>query len=148
LGLLLLGAAAPRAFAAANIPGIGEVGAGIGVIGGAVFWGYGVWWIGMAILMTARYVSEGMPFNLGWWAFTFPLGVFSIASLALARQTDLHFLTAIGAALVACLAVAWTVVAARTLHGVWYRYLFVSPCLVHPSIRADLKSVATTHDPS
>src|SRR5262249_30681285 len=71
LGLLLLGAAAPRAFTAAGIPGIGEVGAGIGVIGGAVFWGYGMWWIGMAILMTARYVSEGMPFNLGWWAFTF-----------------------------------------------------------------------------
>ena len=118
LGLLLLGAAAPRAFTAAGIPGIGEVGAGIGVIGGAVFWGYGIWWIGMAILMTARYVSEGMPFNLGWWAFTFPLGVYSIASLALARQTDLPFLTAIGAALVACLAVVWAVVTARTLHGV------------------------------
>ena len=148
LGLLLLGAAAPRAFTAAGIPGVGEVGAGIGVIGGAVFWGYGLWWIGVAMLMTARYVSEGMPFNLGWWAFTFPLGVYSIASLALARQTDLCFLTAIGTALVACLAVAWTVVAARTLHGVWYRYLFVSPCLAHGSIRADLKSVATRHDPS
>ena len=148
LGLLLLGAAAPRAFTAAGIPGIGDVGAGIGVIGGAVFWGYGMWWIGMAILMTARYVSEGMPFNLGWWAFTFPLGVYSIASLALARQTDLHFLTAIGAALVACLAAVWAVVAACTLHGVWYRYLFVAPCLTHGSMRADVKSVATTHDPS
>jgi hypothetical protein len=64
------------------------------------------------------------------------------------RQTDLPFLTAIGTALVCCLAVVWAVVAARTLHGVWYRYLFVSPCLTQSSIRADLKSdVATTHDP-
>jgi C4-dicarboxylate transporter/malic acid transport protein len=138
LGLLVLGAAAPGAFAAAGIPGIGEVAAGIGVIGGAVLWGYGMWWVGMAILMTARYISDGMPFNLGWWAFTFPLGVYSVASLALARQTHLAFLTAVGAALVACLAMVWVAVSVRTLHGVWYRYLFVSPCLVRGSIPADL----------
>jgi tellurite resistance protein TehA-like permease len=41
LGLLLLGADAPRAFAAAGVTGVGEIAAGIGVIGGALLWGYG-----------------------------------------------------------------------------------------------------------
>jgi C4-dicarboxylate transporter/malic acid transport protein len=78
LGLLLLGADAPHAFAVAGIPGVGEVAAGIGVVGGAVLWGYGLWWLFMAVLTTARYITEGMPFNLGWWGFTFPLGVYSV----------------------------------------------------------------------
>jgi C4-dicarboxylate transporter/malic acid transport protein len=134
LGLLLLGADAPHAFAAAGIPGVGEVAAGIGVIGGAVLWGYGMWWVGLATLTTVRYLKEGMPFNLGWWAFTFPLGVYSVASLALARQTHLAFLAGIGGLLVACLAFIWVVVAVRTLHTVWHRYRFVSPCLTRGQI--------------
>jgi len=142
LGLLLLGADAPHVFAAAGIPGVGEVAAGIGVVGGVVLWGYGVWWVGIALLTTARYLSEEMPFNLGWWAFTFPLGVYSIASLALGREIHLAFLTAIGGLLVACLALVWVVVATRTIHGVWHRYLFVSPCLMAGSVLADMKADA------
>lgn len=138
LGLLLLGADAPHAFAAAGIPGVGEVAAGIDVVTGAVLWGYGLWWLLMAVLTTARYISEGMPFNLGWWGLTFPLGVYSVATLALARQTHLTCLTATGAVLVICLALVWLAVAARTLHGAWHRYLFVSPCLIRGSIPADL----------
>ena len=56
-GLLLLGADAPHVFAAAGIPGVGEVAAGIGVVGGVALWGYGVWWVGIALLTTARYLS-------------------------------------------------------------------------------------------
>jgi C4-dicarboxylate transporter/malic acid transport protein len=138
LGLLLLGADAPHAFAAAGIAGVGEIAAGIGVVGGTALWGYGLWWMGMAVLTTARYIRDGMPFNLGWWAFTFPLGVFAVASLTLARQTHLAFLTVFGGTLVACLALVWVVVAARTLHGAWHRYLLVSP-----SLAADPKADAT-----
>jgi C4-dicarboxylate transporter/malic acid transport protein len=130
LGLMLLGGDGPQVFAAAGIPGIGDIAAGIGVIGGAALWGYGLWWLGMATLTTARYIGERMPFNLGWWAFTFPLGIYSVASLTLARQTHLAFLTDIGGLLVACLGVVWVLVAARTLHGAWHRYLFVAPYLV------------------
>jgi tellurite resistance protein TehA-like permease len=81
-----------------------------------------------------------MPFNLGWWGFTFPLGVYAVATLTLARQTHLEFLTAIGTGLVIRLAVLWTVIAARTLHGAWHRYLFVSPCLIRGAIPGDLEA--------
>src|SRR5271168_756750 len=61
LGLLLLGAEAPQVFNAAGIAGVGEVAAGLGLIGGAIFWGYGAWWLLIAVLTTARYVRQGMP---------------------------------------------------------------------------------------
>jgi tellurite resistance protein TehA-like permease len=142
LGLLLLGADAPHAFGELKIAGMGEVAAGIGVIGGAALWGFGMWWLLMAAMTTARYLRHGMPFNLGWWGFTFPLGVYSLATLALARQTGLEFLTAVGGGLVICLAIIWVTVAARTVHGVWHRYLFVSPCLNKGSIPEDLEADA------
>jgi C4-dicarboxylate transporter/malic acid transport protein len=142
LGLLLLGADAPGVFTAAGIPGVGEIAAGIGMIGGAILWGYGAWWLLLALLMTVGYLRQGMPFNIGWWGFTFPIGVYAVATLALARQTHLGFLTAIGSGLVVCLTLLWLVIAARTLHGVWYRYLFVSPCLMRGSIPGDLESDA------
>jgi C4-dicarboxylate transporter/malic acid transport protein len=137
LGLLLLGGDAPAIFAAAgpaglDLAGIGAVAMGIGVIGGAMLWGYGGWWLLLSLLTTARYLRHGLPFNLGWWAFTFPLGVYTVATLVLGRQTGLGFVTAIGGVLVVCLAVLWTIVSARTLRGAWSRRLFVSPCLAPP----------------
>jgi C4-dicarboxylate transporter/malic acid transport protein len=137
LGLLLLGGDATQTFAAAGLAGIGQVAAGIGTIGGAVLWGYGLWWLALAAMMTVRYMREGMPFNLGWWAFTFPLGVYAVGTLALGRATHLGFLFAIGGGLIVCLGAFWVIVAARTLHGAWQGYLFVSPCLIKGSIPAD-----------
>jgi len=143
LGLLLLGADAPHAFAAAGLAEIGQVAAGIGVIGGAMLWGYGLWWLALAVLMTVRYIREGMPFNLGWWGFTFPLGVYAVGTLALARATHLDFLFAVGGVLIVCLVGFWLVVAARTLHGAWHGYLFVSPCLATGAIPADFAPALT-----
>ncbi|MFG1404299.1 TDT family transporter [Xanthobacter sediminis] len=130
LGLLLLGGNGPALFAARDVPILGEVGLGIGIIGGTILWGYGAWWLMLAILKTLRYTREGMPFNIGWWAFTFPLGVYSLATLALARATHLVFFHVAGGVLIVCLAGFWLLVMSRTLHGAWRGYLFFSPCLV------------------
>jgi tellurite resistance protein TehA-like permease len=70
-----------------------------------------------------------MPFNLGWWGFTFPLGVYSLSTLALARMTQLTFFWVTGDILIACLAAFWAIVAARTAHGAWRGTLFACPCL-------------------
>jgi C4-dicarboxylate transporter/malic acid transport protein len=143
LGLLLLGADAPRVFTQVGLPGVGEVAQGIGIVGGAMLWGYGIWWLMLAVLTTVRTMRQhGMPFNLGWWALTFPLGVYSVATLALARQTHLGFILAIGGVLVLCLAMLWVMVATRTLQGAWRRTLFVSPCLVRGSIPQDFESTS------
>ncbi|MHC8408207.1 TDT family transporter [Pseudomonas sp. TMB3-21] len=129
LGMLLLGADAPAIFAANGLPGIGEMAAGLGLIGGILLWGFGLWWMLIALLITVRYLRAGIPFNLGWWGFIFPLGVYALATLKLASTLQLTFFTVFGCVLVALLAVMWLIVARRTVQGAWRGELFVSPCL-------------------
>nr|BFD43655.1 TDT family transporter [Pseudomonas sp. FFPRI_1] len=129
LGMLVLGADAPAIFAANGLPGMGEIAAGLGLVAGLTLWGFGLWWMLMAVLITLRYLREGIPFNLGWWGFTFPLGVYSLATLKLGSILHLGFFSVFGAVLVAALAVLWLIVAKRTVQGAYKGELFVSPCI-------------------
>lgn len=130
LGLLLLGQNAPAVFAATGMPDIGITAKGLGIIGGTILWGYGIWWLLLAVAVTERHLREGMPFNIGWWAFTFPLGVFALATLNLAAQTHLEFIRIIGAILVGMLTLFWIIVSFLTILGTWTGKLFFSPCLI------------------
>ena len=117
-------------FAANGLASIGEVAFGLGALGGLILWGYGVWWLSLAILETVRYLRGGLPFNLGWWGFTFPLAVYTLATFALGRVTGLSLFSFVGAKLAMCLAIFWAIVASRTLRGAWSTTLFVAPCLM------------------
>ncbi|KAE9658159.1 C4-dicarboxylate ABC transporter [Pseudomonas sp. PB105] len=129
LGMLLLGGDAPAIFAANGLPGVGEIANGIGLIAGVTLWGFGLWWMLIAVLITLRYLRAGIPFNLGWWGFTFPLGVYALATLKLANVLHLTFFYVFGSALVLALALMWLIVARRTVQGAYKGELFVSPCI-------------------
>ncbi|KPG78124.1 MULTISPECIES: TDT family transporter [Pseudomonas] len=129
LGMLLLGGEAPAIFAANGLPGVGEIASGLGLVAGVTLWGFGLWWMLMALLITVRYLRDGIPFNLGWWGFTFPLGVYSLATLKLASILSLTFFSVFGTALVILLAAMWLIVGKRTVQGAWRGELFVSPCI-------------------
>jgi len=129
LGMLVLGGDAPLIFAANGMPGVGEIASGLGLVAGITLWGFGLWWMLMALLITVRYLRAGIPFNLGWWGFTFPLGVYSLATLKLASTLNLTFFGVFGCVLVALLAVMWLIVGKRTVLGAWRGELFVSPCI-------------------
>ncbi|MGY2197784.1 TDT family transporter [Pseudomonas gingeri] len=129
LGMLVLGADSPAIFAANGLAGIGEIASGLGLVAGIILWGFGLWWMLMAVLITLRYLRRGIPFNLGWWGFTFPLGVYSLATLKLGSTLHLGFFSGFGLVLVALLAVLWLIVGSRTLRGAYKGELFVSPCL-------------------
>ncbi|MGI3745780.1 MAG: TDT family transporter [Janthinobacterium lividum] len=128
-GLIVLGADSPLIFNANGLPGVGEIASGLGLIGGVILWGVGVWWCLMALLITARYLRNGIPFNLGWWGFTFPLGVFALTTLKLGALLHLGFFAVLGSVLVAALSVLWLVIMKRTLNGAYKGELFVSPCI-------------------
>lgn len=129
LGMLVIGGDAPGVFAAAGMPEIGHIAQGVGFVAGILFWGCGLWWMLLATLITVRYFREGIPFNLGWWGFTFPLGVYTVATLKLSTLVDLAFFKGFGALLVVMLAAMWLLVAVKTVRGAWSGKLFVSPCL-------------------
>ena len=70
-----------------------------------------------------------MPFNLGWLGFTFPLGVFDLATFEVLRLTGLRFFAGVGVLLAVLLAAIWLLVLQRTLRGLWHGELFRAPCL-------------------
>lgn len=125
LALLLLGHAAPGILPA----DAGQVAQGLGLIGGLLLWGYGCWWLLMAVAMTLTYLRHGLPFNLGWWGFIFPLGVFAAASFALGAQTGVALFGQLAIALTMLVGALWLVVSLRTLAGALSGALFYSPCL-------------------
>nr|WP_314434038.1 TDT family transporter [uncultured Brevundimonas sp.] len=135
LGMLVLGQAAPAIFTAAGLGQYGDAARGIGLIGGLLLWAYGLWWAAMAVLITLRYLRQGLPFNLGWWGYTFPLGVFSVATLKLGALLPIPAFNLFGTALVGALLVLWLIVGARTVRGAWRGDLFVAPCLAEAAKR-------------
>lgn len=129
LGLITLGQAAPAILQANGLAGYGVVASGIGIIGGTLVWGYGLWWFGMATLITLRYARQGISFNLGCWGYTFPLGVFTMATLKLGALLPIGAITGFGQLLGGLLVLCWIVVAAKTVQGAWRGDLFAAPCL-------------------
>jgi tellurite resistance protein TehA-like permease len=93
-------------------------------------WGYGTWWAVVAILTTLHHARTEIPFNMGWWGLTFPLGVYTAASYALGRVLAAPFFTDAGAVCTLLLLILWSVVAVRTAHGIWHGHIFHAPCLV------------------
>lgn len=131
LGMLMLGAASPDVFALHGLAGVGEVAQGIGIIAGLLLWSFGAWWLLLATLITIRYFRAGVPFNLGWWGYTFPLGVFALATFRLGTTLDLTIFAVVGTVLAVALAGMWALVASKTAMGAWRGHLFVSPCIAN-----------------
>lgn len=135
LGLLTLGQAAPQAWQGTPLAGMAELALQLGQIGGLALWGAGLWWLVAASLFTHHYIRRELPFNLGWWGFTFPLGVFNLATLALYRQFEVELFGLFGVILAVKLALIWQLVLRRTLRGLWHGELFRAPCLVAQACR-------------
>lgn len=129
LGMLVIGGDAPATFAAAGLSEVGLIAQSVGLVTGILFWGCGLWWMLLALLITVRYFREGIPFNLGWWGFTFPLGVYTVTTLKLSTLIDLAFFKGFGAVLIVMLAGMWLLVSMKTVRGTWKGTLFVSPCI-------------------
>ena len=91
----------------------------LSLLAGTALWGFGAWWLGAATVLLVRYLRRGpLPFGLGWWGFTFPLGAFTAATLALAQGWGSSALKDLGAALFVVLVGFWLVVAGRTAWAV------------------------------
>ena len=119
LGPVGVGCVAPLSLAALSAPYMGEAAGAVGslsLIGGTALWGFGLFWRALATSLLIRYTrTGGVPFHLGWWAFTFPLGAYTVATITLARAWQSSMIEAFGALLSIALAAFWVVVTSRTL---------------------------------
>jgi C4-dicarboxylate transporter/malic acid transport protein len=131
LGLITLGESAAKAFAGTTLQPVAMIAQSLGVVGGLLLWGAGLWWLASAALFMWRYRHEGLPFNLGWWGFTFPIGVYTLATFNLARVTGFHGFAHIGVVFAVVLDLLWAVVLTRTIRGLMFERLFHAPCLAH-----------------
>ena len=129
LALLVLGHQAPTLMASLGLTQLGQLFQQAGILASLILLGFGLWWLGIAVLTTLYHAKQDLPFNLGWWGLTFPLGVYTLAILTLAQQLNLAFLYAVGYAFAAILMLLWSLVATKTAHGFYQGHLFFSPCL-------------------
>lgn len=129
MAMITLGAADLHAFQGTDLLEMAHFGQMAGLFVALVLWGFGIWWMVMAIAFTLRYLNEGLPFNMGWWGFTFPLGVYNSATYLLAKETGYFIFLPLGALFTIALAFFWGLVTYQSFTGMWTGRLFRAPCL-------------------
>jgi len=115
LGQSIAGFIALGTVASAAWPALGHGLFIAGLAYGVVVWGFGTYWFAMAGAVTLRAIARAMPFTLGWWAFTFPVGTMTAGTYALYGITRAPIFLGFGALYLALLAIFWTIVVAHSL---------------------------------
>lgn len=129
LALLFLGQQAPTVLAVIGLEQVGEFFQYSGILVSLILLGFALWWLGIAILTTLSHIQTGLPFNLGWWGLTFPLGVLSLAIFNLAEALQMDVIYSIGYVFASVLLLLWSIVVVKTIKGFYQGHLFFSPCL-------------------
>lgn len=91
-----------------------------------IFWGFGIVWLFFALASISR---SKFPFNMGWWGFTFPLGVYTTSTLTMGTELPSGFFRVVGTVFGICVILLWLIVAAGTLRFSLKGALFEAPCL-------------------
>jgi tellurite resistance protein TehA-like permease len=134
--MVQLGAAGQRLFGDKYFPGLGSVVHGIGLVLAFLLWGYGFWYLIIAILSVATtHKKQGIPFNMGWWGLTFPIGVYTAGTFAIGDTLDSMAFHVFGAILTVVLVIIWLSIMAKTIVGAWSGEMFSAPCLTPVVLR-------------
>lgn len=71
----------------------GEILYVVGWLTAVIMWGFAVVWLFFALASISR---SKFPFNMGWWGFTFPLGVFAVSTTTLGKEIPSTFFDVLG----------------------------------------------------
>lgn len=130
-GIMQLGKIAsevfPRQHSLPAVKNAGEILYVLGFLIGIIMWGFGLVWLTIAAA-TISY-SKRFPFNMGWWGFTFPLGVFAVATTTLGSELPSAFYRVLGTIFSLVVTVLWIVVSIGTVVATCTRNTFAAPCL-------------------
>ncbi|OJD30796.1 sulfite transporter ssu1 [Diplodia corticola] len=147
-GIMQLGRVARDVFPVTGTLGGGGGGSGaaaagdvlyvVGWLAAVVMWGFGLVWLIWAVASVASVTKNSArprararlpPFNIGWWGFTFPLGVFAASTATMGEELPSRFFAVLGTALSCVVAALWVGVAAGTARRAWSGEMFFSPCV-------------------
>lgn len=98
----------------------------MGVLAALIMWGFGLVWLFFALASISR---NKFPFNLGWWGFTFPLGVFATATTTLAEELPSGFFKVLGTVFSLVVVLLWMGVSVGTVHQAFRGQLIFAPCI-------------------
>ena len=83
---------------------------------GLIFWGFGLWWLAMAVIMTLHYIRKlNLPYSLAWWAFIFPLGAYVSATHNVGMAFGIEVIDSLGFALYWLLLALWLITGVKTV---------------------------------
>lgn len=119
----------PRTELFHDLPIAGDMFYILGVFIALIMWGFGLTWLCFAL--ASIYKARPFPFNMGWWGFTFPLGVFAVSTIEFGVQMPSLFFKVLGTILSITVILLWCVVAIGTVRGAWDGRLFHAPCLAN-----------------
>lgn len=83
-------------------PMAGSIAYVVGVLVSLSMWSFGMIWLVFAL--ATIYHCSPFPFNMGWWGFTFPLGVHAANTMQLGIEMDVMFFKVFGTV---CTDFAW-----------------------------------------
>jgi tellurite resistance protein TehA-like permease len=75
-------------------PMAGQIAYVVGFFVGLIIWGFGLLWFFFALVSIYR--SRPLPFNMGWWGFTFPLGVYAACTIQIGTELNSIFFNVLG----------------------------------------------------
>jgi C4-dicarboxylate transporter/malic acid transport protein len=94
-------------------------------------WGFGIWIIGIIAIITFHQLRrEGIPFNLGWWAFVFPLAAYTICSQKIAFCFPSLLTFGYTLFLTVLLSLLWLYISINTVKGVVRGTFFIGKPIV------------------
>jgi len=132
-GLLQIAKVGRRVFAETDLAGVGGSGdivLVVSLVGGFMIWGLGLWWLlhGVACV-TIRMLAARLRFNMGFWGFIFPLGVFIAGTISLGDLLSSAFFSYLSVVLLGLLVVLYIAIALKTAAGAYNQTLLVAPCM-------------------
>jgi tellurite resistance protein TehA-like permease len=129
-GIMQLGTEAMRLFPLTDTlplaPEAGQLFYAIGLLLALVMWGFGLVWLFFALATISR---QRFPFNIGWWGFTFPLGVFTLSTNQIAKELPSELFKVLGTIFSVAVTMLWLLVTVRTFVKSMSGELFHAPCL-------------------
>lgn len=79
---------------------------------------------------------------MGWWGFTFPVGVFTMSTITIGEELPSAFFRILGTVFAISVMLLWGVVAAGTVKNLVFGKLVEAPCLREMERRAAAAAAA------